>query len=153
MFIGCGHVLRLSVVKQLGGYSKFPGSYGGEEKDLCLCLIDAGYEITKLTGVHVWHDKTMTARDLADQHASGVCNDLTFTVRRVPIAFLLPMISYKLMSHIVFAFRGGLMRPCIKGIREFGRVLMSTWRGRKPVRISSLKRYQALSRLPNDVVR
>src|SRR4029079_8717640 len=43
LFIGCGHVFRLSLVKRLGGYGQFPGSYGVEEADLCLRLIDAGY--------------------------------------------------------------------------------------------------------------
>ena len=63
-FIGCGHLLRLSVVKELGGYAEFPGAYGVEEKDLCLRLIDAGYQIVKLDGVHVWHDKSGLARDI-----------------------------------------------------------------------------------------
>ena len=50
VFIGCGHVLRLSAVRQVGMYEATPGSYGGEEKDLCLRLMDAGYEIVKLPG-------------------------------------------------------------------------------------------------------
>ena len=54
MFIGCGHVLRLSAIRELGGYSEFSHSYGVEEKDLCLRLIDAGYETVQLEGVHVW---------------------------------------------------------------------------------------------------
>src|SRR4051812_40304576 len=74
-YIGCGHMLRLSAVRQVGGYEQMPGSYGVEEKDLCLRLLDAGHAIVKLPGVHVWHDKTAVAREFNDQYQSGVCND------------------------------------------------------------------------------
>ena len=150
-FIGCGHILRLSTVKALGGYAEFSGSYGSEEKDLCLRLIDAGYEIVRMVGVHVWHQRTMTARDLADQHTSGVCNDLTFALRRVPLGLLLPVLGYKLVSQIAFSVRYGLVRPCIGGIVAFARASAKTWRTRKPVRWSSFWRYQALARAPREV--
>src|SRR5437762_12405020 len=48
----------LSAAREVGLYEANPGSYGVEEKDLCLRLLDAGYKIVKLSGVHVWHDKT-----------------------------------------------------------------------------------------------
>src|SRR5947209_14310768 len=87
-FIGCGHVVRLAAVKQIGGYVPAPGGYGGEEKDLALRLIDAGHKIMLLPGVHVWHQKTEVARDLYEQHRSGVCNDFAMTLRRTPFAAL-----------------------------------------------------------------
>jgi GT2 family glycosyltransferase len=151
MFIGCGHVLRLSTVKSLGGYSVFPGAYGVEEKDLCLRLIDAGYEIVQMQGVEVWHDKTMTARDLASQHASGVCNDLTFTLGRFPLLLLFPMLGYKVASHLLFAVRHSLVGPCLEGLRNFARAGWGAWRSRRPVRMVSLARYRALSRAPQRI--
>ncbi len=151
MFIGCGHVLRLSTVKSLGGYSEFPGAYGVEEKDLCLRLIEAGYDIVQLRGVEVWHDKAMTARDLSVQHASGVCNDLAFTVGRFPMIILLPSFAYKLMAHALFAIRNGLMGPFIKGLWCFVRAARSAWSLRRPVRMANLSRYQALSKAPQKV--
>ena len=119
MFIGCGHVLRLSVVKELGGYAEFPGSYGVEEKDLCLRLIDAGYQIVKFDGVHVWHDKSQMARDVPRQHASGVCNDLALTLRRVPLGLVFPLIAWKASRHLSFALTHGLLRPCLQGFQAF----------------------------------
>jgi hypothetical protein len=151
LFIGCGHILRLAAVKKLGGYCVFPGTYGAEETDLCLRLIDAGYEIVKLSGVHVWHDKTTTARDQARQHSSGVCNDLTLTVRRVPLGLLLPLLSYKLVSHLVFAFRHGLIKPCARGIGQFAVASADVWRSRHPVRLSSFTRYHSLARAPRKI--
>jgi glycosyltransferase involved in cell wall biosynthesis len=148
MFIGCGHVLRLSAVKTLGGYSEFPSSYGVEEKDLCLRLIDAGYDIVELQGVEVWHDKTTTARDLVAQQASGVCNDLAFTLSRVPLLLLFPMLSYKVVLHLWFAIRGGLVGPCLKGFRDFSRAALGLWHNRHSVRIASLARYRVLAKSP-----
>jgi len=152
LFIGCGHVLRLSAVRQMGGYCEFPRPYGTEEKDLCLRLIDAGYQVVKLNGVHVWHEKSVIARNLASQHASGVCNDLTFVVRRVPLALLPPMITYKLASHILFAVRCGLIGSCLRGIGAFAATCAAAWSTRHPVRLSSLVRYQSLMKSPSDVV-
>lgn len=146
MFIGCGHVLRLSAVRELGGYSESPGTYGAEEKELCLRLIDAGYGIVALDGVHVWHDKTMQARDLARQHRSGVCNDLTVALRRVPLAPLVPVLAFKLVSHVAFAMRHGLVGPCLAGIADFASAAPQSWRGRQPVRAATLARYRKLSK-------
>jgi glycosyltransferase involved in cell wall biosynthesis len=151
MFIGCGHVLRLSPVKELGGYTEFPGTYGAEEKDLCLRLIDSGYQIVKLDGVNVWHDKSSLARDIPSQHCSGVCNDLTLTLRRFPLAFLLPVLAWKVSSHIAFAVRTGLLRHCLKGFRNFVFAAADVWRSRCPVRLSSVARFSALTRAPRDV--
>jgi glycosyltransferase involved in cell wall biosynthesis len=150
-FIGCGHVLRLSTVKALGGYAEFPGTYGAEEKDLCLRLIDAGYQIVKFEGVHVWHDKSSLARDIPRQHCSGVCNDLALTLRRVPLVFLLPIMAWKILSHIAFALRKGLLRACLQGFRDFVMAAADVWRTRSPVRLSTLAQYRMLTKLPREV--
>jgi GT2 family glycosyltransferase len=146
MFIGCGHLLRLSTVKELGGYTELPGAYGAEEKDFCLQLIDEGYQIVKLDGVHVWHDKSSLARDISRQHCSGVCNDLAFTLRRVPTAILFPILAWKVSNHIAFSVRGGLLRPCLEGLRKFLFAAAKIWRTRRPVRLASMTRFRALTR-------
>lgn len=93
MFIGCGHVLRLSAVQAVGGYARVPGAYGTEEKDLALRLADRGFRIELLPGVHVWHEKAWSERDWFPLHRSGVCNELFMTMRLCPwpdLAFVLP---------------------------------------------------------------
>jgi GT2 family glycosyltransferase len=145
-FIGCGHMIRLSAVREVGLYTPNPGSYGGEEKDLSLRLQDQGLEIHKLPGVHVWHDKSPVARDMIAQHRSGVCNDLVFAVRRCPLPMLLWVLPYKILSHLRFAVRRRLMRPCIAGMGLFFRNLAATWQSRKPVRASTFREFIHLSR-------
>jgi glycosyltransferase involved in cell wall biosynthesis len=39
MFIGCGHLVRISAVRDAGFYVPGPGLYGSEEKDLCVTWV------------------------------------------------------------------------------------------------------------------
>jgi len=146
VFIGCGHVLRLSAAREVGFYESVPGSYGGEEKDLCLRLMDAGYGIVSLPGVHVWHDKTAVARVIPAQHRSGVCNDLVMTLRRTPLSLLPVALLAKFYRHSMFSWRNNLLRPCLSGFGLFFQNVPVVWRSRKPVRASTLRTYIQLSR-------
>lgn len=146
LFIGCGHMLRLSTVRAVGYYVPTPGGYGGEEKDLCLRLIEADQKILFLPGVHIWHDKTMVARDLAAQHRSGVCNDLALAIRRTPMPLLMVIVPVKVGRHLMFSWRAGLITPCIAGLALLARSLTMVWRWREPVSLEALRTYFALSR-------
>lgn len=133
-FQGCGHMLRMSALLDVGMYSPVPGWYGSEEKDLCLRLLDAGFEIALLPGVHVWHDKTDVSRHPVGQHASGVCNDMIFVMRRAPGPMLFCLLPMKVLSHLWFSLRRGLVRPCIQGLRQFALALPDTISSRAAVR-------------------
>lgn len=146
MFIGCGHVLRLAAVRAVGSYVENPGFYGGEEKDLCIRLLDNGCEIHLLPGVHVWHEKTMMARDLEAQHRSGVCNDLAFALRRCPMPSLLWVLPMKVLSHLRFAILHRRLRPCLRGIADSIGGIAKTWKSRRPVRAKTFSQFLQLSR-------
>src|SRR5260370_10312232 len=127
-------MLRLSAVREVGGYEEFPGTYGVEEKDLCLRLIDAGYAIVRLSGVHIWHDKTSLAREIPAQHRSGVCNDLVMAARRTPL-YLLPLaLASKFYRHLIFGLRQGLLSPALAGFALFLKSLPGVLGSRKPVK-------------------
>jgi GT2 family glycosyltransferase len=147
-FIGCGHVLRLAHVQEVGYYESNPGSYGGEEKDLCIRLIDRGYKVFKLPGVHVWHEKTSIARDVKRQHRSAVYNDLVFAYRRTPGILLIPALVAKFLSHLRFGIKyekGYVLKSTLMAILDFHRILFSFGLQRRPVRVSTLKKFRRLS--------
>lgn len=146
VFIGCGHVLKLSVVQKIGVYEAVPGSYGGEEKDLCLRLIDAGYEIVFLPGVHVWHDKTMVARDFAAQHRSVVCNDLVMAIRRTPLWLLPLVLAAKSWRHLLHAWNSGMTQACFEGFAMFARAAESAFNARQAVSFKGWCAYRKLAR-------
>lgn len=134
MFIGCGHILRLKAVREAGGYEKMPGFYGGEEKDLCLRLMDRGWKVAKLNGATVWHEITKTQRDLNLQTRSSVVNDLAIILVRAPLQIVLIQILITAANHILFALR--LSRPIkcrVQGMFDFLRLSPGLYRQRVPV--------------------
>lgn len=145
-FVGCGHIVRLAAIKKTGGYVIAPGGYGSEEKDLSLRLIDAGYKLILMPGVHVWHDKTMLSRDLVEQHRSGVCNDFAMTLRRTPLGLLPVALVAKLYRHFRFSYAHKLERPFWQGVQLFLRSIPELWQTREPVRFSTLQEYLKTSR-------
>lgn len=135
MFIGCGHLLRLPAVRAAGCYALSPGTYGSEEKDLCLRLADLGHRIDLQPGVHVWHDKAWADRDNRPLHRSGVCNELIMTLRRCPLPDLLAVFPWKIVSYAWFWIRNpDYLAAGFAALGDLLRHLGSTWRSRRPVR-------------------
>ena len=93
----------MSAIRAAGYYEPSPGYYGSEETDLCLRLLDIGWELRLLPGVHVWHEKTVLARDVPEQYRSLVCNDLALALRRCPVPLLFLVFPVKLLNHFRFA--------------------------------------------------
>lgn len=149
-FIGCGHLVRVEYVRQVGCYTTNPGYYGGEEKDLCIKLMDVGFTIMTFPEVLVWHEKTNVARNLPKQHRSGVCNDLVFAYRRIPTVFLFPILGYKFFSHFRFSIQYNnifLTKPCLMGFVDFFKYLISGNTNRKSVSISTYRAFKKLDNL------
>ncbi len=142
MYIGCGHLLRLSAVKAVGYYAPAPGTYGSEEKDLCLRLADRGWRIELLPGVHVWHEKAWSNRDNRTIHRSGVCNELVMTLRRCPMPDLLLVLPWKLVRYVWFWLRHPFYFAA--GLAAWGDFLChgtAAWRTRQPVQRSTFWRF------------
>jgi GT2 family glycosyltransferase len=149
-FIGCGHVLRLSAVKEVGFYDVNPFYYGSEEKDLCIKLMDRHYKIMLMPGVTVWHDKTNVARDERKQNMSVVCNDLVFFYRRSPMLYLLPGLILKIINMIKFAAfykRAYLLKSTLKGISAFFGLMLASKIYRKPVKVPTFQKYFAMRKI------
>ncbi len=148
MFIGCGHVLKLRSVRDVGYYEPNPSFYGGEEKDLCIRLMDKEYQILFLPGIYVWHEKTNLARNSKLQHQSGVCNDLVFTYRRTPGIYLLFALTIKILKHLWFSFRfkdESIMKAGLFGVLDFMRLLVLFKLSRKPVRTKTFIKFMELN--------
>jgi glycosyltransferase involved in cell wall biosynthesis len=141
MFIGCGHMLRLSAVRDADYYAPTPGTYGSEEKDLALRLVDLDYGIEILPGVHVWHDKAWTGRDWFPLHRSGVCNELVMTLRRCPAPDVLVVLPLKIVSYAWFwLHKPRYLHAGLAGVLDFlrhGRYALHT---RRPVKRSTFWR-------------
>ncbi len=100
VFIGCGNMMRLHAVREAGDFVPFPVKYGHEEKDLSIRLIDLGYSLIFLPGVHVWHDYTPIERNLPEQRKSLIINDLIYQFRRVPLVYLVPVLVNNILRKL-----------------------------------------------------
>jgi GT2 family glycosyltransferase len=147
MYIGCGHLLRLSAARELGYYTPSPGFYGSEEIDLCVQLLDRGHEILFTPGVHVWHEKATMSRDSSAQLSSKVCNDLVFAYRRCPFPVVLWFVPGKALSHFRSAFSYGTLRPCLQGYLMFLKSLSGVASTRKPVSWTAFREFFRRSHL------
>jgi glycosyltransferase involved in cell wall biosynthesis len=147
-FVGCGHMLRREVVEAAGSYADFPGSYGSEEKDLCIRFMDRGWNMKFLPGVHVWHDKTTAGRNWASQHRSGTLNDLIFGLVRCPMPDLLYYLPGKAVNLILWGLKGGNKERWsgFLGVWDFMRYAPQYWRKRQPVKRETFLKFFASSR-------
>jgi glycosyltransferase involved in cell wall biosynthesis len=143
VFIGCGHMLRLSAVEEVGYYVPFPLRYGHEEKDLCIRLIDKGYSIFFMPGVHVWHDYTSVERNFREQRYSFIVNDLIFPFRRVPLQYFFPV----MLNNILRKLRSKQedRKLTRRAVGHFFRLIPSQWKFIKRVKPKSYRKYRALS--------
>jgi GT2 family glycosyltransferase len=148
LFIGCGHMLRTSAVRECGFYVPGPGQYGSEEMDLCIRFLDRDWEIQFLPGVNVWHDKTTVARDGEAQYRSLVCNDLAFAARRCPFPLMLGIMPIKAINHIRFAAANQLLKSCFAGFGLFLNRAREIWSSREPVHAQAFVEFVRRSRKP-----
>lgn len=144
MFIGCGHALRLQAVHEVGGYEWMPGFYGGEERDLSLRLMDRGWQVVRLEGAQVWHEKTPQQRDLARQRRAGVLNDLSLIWRRCPGMRMWICLAGNAFHQILFSLRQPRQRllPSLQGIFDFLFSLPRQVTMRRPVSLPAWERQQ-----------
>lgn len=143
VFIGCGHMLRLKAVKEVGYYVPFPLKYGHEEKDLCIRLIDAGYSVFFLPGVHVWHDYTPIERNVMEQRYSFIVNDLIFPFRRVPLQYFFPVMLNNIFRKL--KSRQENKKLTRKAVGHFFKLIPSQWKYVDRVKPKSYRKYRALS--------
>ncbi len=143
MFIGCGHALRLKAVREVGGYEEMPGFYGGEEKDLCLRLMDRGWNVVKLNGATVWHEKTLAQRDWLAQRRAATLNDLTLILRRAPSRQLPVALLGNALNQILFSIRNPqFLVATLQGLFVFALKSCGLVAVRRPVSLETWARWR-----------
>jgi len=85
-FVGAAHAIRRDVFLKCGGYREH-FFYMGEEGDLCLRMLQAGY-VTRLGNADAIHHLESPSRVLARASFCGRRNDILFAWHNVPLAFL-----------------------------------------------------------------
>ena len=148
-FIGFAHLLRKAVFLQLGGYRE-AFIYYGEEKELCLRLIDAGYKTVYLPDAGVAHLPAPAGRSRTRYLRFVSRNDCLNALFNDP----LPRVLWTLPARYFLYFRmrrgWGIHDPWGWAwiARELAGPLWRSLWNRRPVSRATIRTWQRLKRTP-----
>lgn len=147
-YIGFAHLLRRSVFLALGGYQESFHFYG-EEKDYCLRLLNAGYDVVYLPDARVAHVPDPSGRSDARYLRYVVRNDCLSALYNEPLPMALVTVPIRVARYAVMRRHGQVKDP--GGLRwvigELIASLPAVWRTRKPMRWTSIRRWRRLRRM------
>src|SRR5262249_21596984 len=131
-FIGFAHLLRRPLFLRLGGYRESFQFYG-EEKEYCLRLLSAGYQVVYLPHARVVHLATLVERDHSRSLRLPIRTDCLAAVYNEP--FPLPLLTVPLRLLRYSRMRGDTPDPggLLWIVRDFARKLPSALAGRRAV--------------------
>jgi GT2 family glycosyltransferase len=146
-YIGCAALLRRSAFVQLGGYQESFHFYG-EEKDYCLRLLDAGYDVVYLPDARVAHVPDPAGRSDSRYLRYVVRNDCLSALYNEPLPMLVITVPIRLARYASMRRHGGVDDP--GGLRWIVGALIGAlpgvWRGRRSMRWASIRRWRRLRR-------
>jgi GT2 family glycosyltransferase len=146
-YIGFAHLLRRRVFLELGGYQEAFHFYG-EEKDYCLRLLNAGYDVVYLPDTRVAHVPDPSGRSHSRYLRYVVRNDCLSALYNEPLPMLLMTVPLRLARYLAMRRHGRVKDP--GGLRwvagELWSALPRLWRDRRPMRWASIRRWRRLSR-------
>lgn len=140
-YIGFAHILRRSVFVDLAGYRE-SFHYYGEEKDYCLRMLDAGFDVVYIPAARVVHAADPAGRSRSKYVRYAIRNDCLFALYNEPLPRALLTVPLRLMRYMRMAQndRGGFRWIVSALVRQ----LPSIWRERRPIKWSTLRRWRWL---------
>jgi GT2 family glycosyltransferase len=109
-FVGAAHAIRRDVFLKLGGFREH-FFYMGEESDLCLRMLSAGY-VTRLGNADPIHHLESPRRNMRRASYSGRRNDIRFVWHNVPM----PDFPLHLMGTTFNGFKAALTQGCFSSM-------------------------------------
>jgi len=109
-FVGAAHAVRRDVFLKLGGFREH-FFYMGEESDLCLRMLSAGY-VTRLGNADPIHHLESPRRNMRRASYSGRRNDIRFAWHNVPM----PDFPLHLVGTTFNGFKAALTQGCFSSM-------------------------------------
>jgi GT2 family glycosyltransferase len=141
-FIGAAHAIRRNLFLQLCGYREH-FFYFGEEGDLCLRMLNAGY-VTRLGSADKIHHKQSPQRDLRRMDFYGRRNDILFAWQNVPAPHFAMHLLGTTCKGLHFAIRCGRTRDQLRGILAGYAAIFRRQHIRQPVSASAYRLHRRL---------
>ena len=144
-FIGFAHLVRRSTFLELGGYRESFEFYN-EEKELCLRLVDAGYQIVYLPEARVAHVPDPSTRDRRRYLRCVARNDCLNTLYNDPITRLVWMLPVRFALYFRMRRSWKIADPWGGAwlLRDVASRIPAVWKERRPVSYAALARWRAL---------
>lgn len=145
-FVGYACLLRRDVFLSVGGYrSRF--HYYGEEKEYCLRLLDAGYQVVYLPDARVAHLEDPAGRNLQRILRLTVRNNCLSALYNEPWPLMLVSIPVRLLLYpkLKWAQRVKDMGGLGWILKQLCSMLPLVWRERRPLKWSTFKRWRGLN--------
>ena len=148
-FIGFAHMLRREVFTAIGGYRE-SFVYYGEEKELCLRLIEAGYRTLYLPDALVIHEPDPSGRSRQRYLRYVTRNDCLAALYNEPLSRLVWLFPVRLELYFRMRRAWNIVDPWgwawILG--ELWKTRGSVYRDRKPVSRQTLQTWKRLRTAP-----
>ena len=148
-FIGFAHMLRRDVFTTIGGYRE-SFVYYGEEKELCLRLIEAGYRTLYLPDALVIHEPDPSGRSRQRYLRYVTRNDCLAALYNEPLTRLVWLLPVRLERYFRMRRAWNIVDPWgwawILG--ELWKNRGSVYRDRKPVSRQTLQKWNRLRTAP-----
>lgn len=143
-FIGTAHAIRRDVFLSMGGYREHL-VHQGEEGDLCLRMLDAGW-VVRLGCSEPIHHYESPRRDFRRMDLYGRRNDVLFAWHNVPLRWLPLHLFATTRNGIIFGLR--IHRPwrMMYGLIQGYAACFKYWRMRKPVSCRTYKLSRVLKK-------
>jgi GT2 family glycosyltransferase len=146
-YIGFAHLIRRSAFLEVGGYDALY-RFHGEEKDCCLRLMDAGYDIVYLPDPPVIHLHDPAGRDMRRYLRYVIRNDCLGAMFHQPILLAIVMVPMRLARYVRMCRLGGVRDPggLLWILGQLAAHAPLAARSRRPVKWSTLRRWRELRR-------
>lgn len=148
-FIGFAHLLRRDAFVAIGGYRESFEFYG-EEKDICLRLIDAGYRTVYLPDALVVHEPDQAGRNQQRYLRYVTRNDCLNALYNEPLGRVVWIVPARLALYFRMRRAWKVDDPWgwVWILRELLRCAGSVFRDRQPVTQETVETWKRLRKLP-----
>ena len=141
-YIGCAHAIRRRVAEQLGGY---PGLlvHQGEERDLCIRLIDQGWDIRFAETPPIIH-LCSAYRENARISYYGYRNLMLFNWMRTPTRYIIPRLCIDMSQLMRHRFSWRFVPARLWSLGAGFASMLRYWNERLPVSLAAYLKYRSL---------
>jgi hypothetical protein len=145
-FIGYAHLLRREAFLAAGGFRERLG-INGEEKDLCLRMLDEGWRVVYLPAAGMGHVAAAAGRDRRRYLHQTVRNSVVSAFCGEPMPLMPAGVAVRLWRYFPMRRGWGIDDPGGFGtiVRGLARELPSLVRERRPVRWETMRRWRAMT--------